>query len=182
MVTAHLASTFVLVVSASWKDFVAAISLVFKSSQTAVQWTTLSFEWVPSATSMSWRVCKSETSTLSVVISFFIKAVNSWISLLGSSKMDDRFATVFWFKHKIWSQLGNWNFKQMLQSKHTKRKWWFTCFIWKHQTPHPSEPWNLKCLSWIKKGTNWCKSTKHREHKFLYLKVNVKAFFYVILK
>lgn len=80
-------------VRTSLNSFVVPIKRFFRLSTTVVEWLVVSLEIFPLSFWELQRSWRSTTAELSAVISCFITAVSSWISKVGSSNTDVRFAT-----------------------------------------------------------------------------------------
>lgn len=78
----------------SLNSFVALIKRFFRSSTTVVEWLVVSLEIFPLSFLELLRSWRSTTAEFRAVISCFITAVSSWISMVGSSKTEVLLATV----------------------------------------------------------------------------------------
>lgn len=85
--------TSVRMVRTSLNSFVVLINRFLRSSTTVVEWLVVSLDMFPFSFLELQRSWRSTTAEFNVVMSCLIRAVSSWISIVGSSKTEVLFAT-----------------------------------------------------------------------------------------
>lgn len=95
-------------VRTSLNSFVVLIKRFFRLSTTVVECVVVSLDMFPLLFCELQTSCKSTTAEFSAVISCLMTAVNSWISIVGSSKTDVLFATATEKKKHLYKLLHHY--------------------------------------------------------------------------